>query len=354
MKFIHIADVHLFATPDKDKPWGEMRTAEIEETFDRILDDCNEKNIDLLLIAGNLFDRSPSVDDLIFVDEKLAKLVKTRTVILSGPDDYIPAGSESAAYKFSSRTVMLPPDRTTNAYLRGINTCVTGCSYGKPTYSGRIIESIDPGREDAINILIASGGDKNHMPFKKDKIAAKGYDYVAMGYIRRPVHILRNRMAYAGSPEPLGPKETGRHGYVIGEINDEGTKITWCPVAKRNYVDVSITMSPELSPEEVVRNLENKLLKLGNDNIYSITLKGFSKDNTDLDLSRINSRFNIYEYLNMTISDEDEKILRVENENNMMGSFIREVNESYTLNESVRSRALRYGMEALILAGEER
>ena len=54
----------------------------------------------------------------------------------------------------------------------------------------------------------------------------------------------------------------------------------------------------------------------------------------------------------MTISDEDEKILRVENENNMMGSFIREVRENYTLNESIRKKALRYGMEALIMAGE--
>ncbi len=354
MKFIHTADVHLFATPDEGKPWADMRQGEIEETFDRILNDCNEKDIDLLLIAGNLFDRSPSVDDLIFLDEKLLTLVKTRTVILSGPDDYIVPGSESSSYKFRSRTVMLPPDRTTNAYLRGINTCVTGYSYGKPEYRSRIIEEIEPGREDAINIMIASGGDKHHMPFRKDAVASKGYDYVAMGYIRRPVHILRNRMAYAGTPEPLGPKETGRHGYVIGEINDEGTTISWCPVAKRNYVDISITMSPELSPEEIVKNLENKMMKLGTDNIYSITLRGFSKDNTNLDLTRINSRFNVYEYLNMTISDEDQNILQVENENNMMGSFIKEVNGSYTLDEGIRSRALRYGMEALILAGEER
>ena len=354
MKFIHIADVHLFATPDADKPWAEERKKEIEQTFDRILTDCNEKDIDLLLIAGNLFDRCPSVNDLIYVDEKLKTLSKTRTVILSGPDDYIAPDSECIGYKFGSRTVMLPPDRTTNAYLRGINTCVTGFSYGKPKYAGRIIEEIEPGREGAINIMLASGGDKDHMPFRKEKIAARGYDYVAMGYVRKPVHILKNRMAYAGSPEPLGPDETGRHGYVIGEINDQGTEISWCPVAKRNYIDVSVSLSPELSSDEIISNLENKMMKLGSDNIYSITLKGFSKDNADLDLSRINSRFNIYEYVNMTISDEDQKTLLIENENNMMGSFIKEVSESYTLDESVRSRALRYGMEALILAGEDR
>ena len=354
MRFIHIADVHLFATPDAEFEWGENRPQEIEETFEKVLDACNEKNIDLLLIAGNLFDRSPSVEDLIFIDEKLMRLEKTRTVILSGTDDYIVPGSESAAYKFRSRTVMLPPEKTTNAYLKGINTCVTGYSYGKPEYADRILENIDPGHKDAVNILIGHGGDKNHMPFRKDKLAAKGFDYVAMGYIRRPVHILKNRMAYAGSPEPLGPTETGRHGYVLGEINDEGTKINWCPIARRNYMDISITMSPDLEAEEITKNLEEKLLKLGNENIYRIILRGFSKDNLSFDLERIKSRYNIYEILNMTISDDDEKMLRVENETNMMGSFIREINGSYTVDERIRSKALRYGMEALIMAGEER
>ena len=354
MKFIHIADVHLFATPDAEFEWGANRTKEIEETFERVIDDCNSQDIDLLLIAGNLFDRSPSVEDLIYLDEKLGRLEKTRTVMMTGSSDYITPGSESAAYKFRSRTVLLPPGRTTNAYLRGINTCVTGYSYAKPEYTERILEEIDPGREDAINILLGHGGDKNHMPFKKEKLVAKGFDYIAMGYIRRPVHILKNRMAYAGTPEPLGPKETGRPGYILGEINDEGTTITWCPIARRNYIDMSITMTPELGPAEISKNLEEKLLKLGNENIYSITLKGFSKDNTGFDMTRIKSRYNINEVVNMTISDDDEKMLRAENETNIMGSFIREVSGNYTLSDSVRSKALRYGMEALIMAGEKR
>ena len=113
-------------------------------------------------------------------------------------------------------------------------------------------------------------------------------------------------------------------------------------------------MTPELGPAEISKNLEEKLLKLGNENIYSITLKGFSKDNTGFDMTRIKSRYNIYEVVNMTISDDDEKMLRAENETNIMGSFIREVSGNYTLSDSVRSKALRYGMEALIMAGEKR
>ena len=70
MKFIHVADVHLFAQPDQGTDWAEGRSKEIEETFEKVIDACNEKDVDLLLIAGDLFDRSPSVEDLIFVDEK--------------------------------------------------------------------------------------------------------------------------------------------------------------------------------------------------------------------------------------------------------------------------------------------
>ena len=113
-------------------------------------------------------------------------------------------------------------------------------------------------------------------------------------------------------------------------------------------------MNPNLSAEEITKNLEEKLLKLGNNNIYRIVLRGFSKNNVDFDLSRIKNRYNIYEVLNMTISDDDEKMLRIENETNMMGSFIREIDGSYTIDERIRSKALRYGMEALIMAGEER
>ena len=192
------------------------------------------------------------------------------------------------------------------------------------------------------------------MPFNKEKVAAKGFDYCAMGYIRKPVHILKNRMAYAGSPEPLGPKETGRHGYVYGEITDDGTRIQWCPIARRNYIDISITMNRDLAPEEITRTVEEKMLKLGNENIYRIILRGFSNDNDRLDFSRIKHRYNIYEILNLTISEDDKTILRTENETNMMGRFIREVSENYSLNERIRDRALRYGMEALIMAGEER
>ena len=55
MKFIHTSDIRINATPDAEYEWGEKRKEELEEAFLYLISECNTKDIDLLIIAGNLF-----------------------------------------------------------------------------------------------------------------------------------------------------------------------------------------------------------------------------------------------------------------------------------------------------------
>ena len=70
MRFIHIADLHLGSSPEAEFLWGKNRAEEIWDSFAAVIDACNEKEIDLLLIAGDLFDRPPVWADL----DRAAKL----------------------------------------------------------------------------------------------------------------------------------------------------------------------------------------------------------------------------------------------------------------------------------------
>lgn len=54
MRFIHIADLHLGSSPEAEFLWGKNRAEEIWDSFAAVIDACNEKEIDLLLIAGDL------------------------------------------------------------------------------------------------------------------------------------------------------------------------------------------------------------------------------------------------------------------------------------------------------------
>lgn len=354
MKFIHISDVNLGLVPDKGRAWSDARASEIEETFKNIISACNEEDVRLLLIAGNLFYMPPSEDELERLDEMLMELRSARTVIIAGGNDYIAPGYPAETYKFRSKTVILPRSRTTNAYLKGINTCITGYSYGQPEYGEEIIDSIAPGREGAINILLACGGAPGKMPFSIEKLARKGFDYVALGGMSAPHHILKNRIAYSGSPEPLTYHDSGRRGYILGEITDSGTRIKWVPISKRAYLSVTADISKETSDKEIMDNLFNRLRKQGYDNIYTITLKGVVERPVRLDFSRIRERFNIYAVVDKTLSTSDEKRIYLENAGNLLGMFIDRMKGSYELSDDLRNKAVRYGIEALYSAGDKR
>ena len=80
MKFIHIADVHWGARPEREKKFGRIREQEIKETFQRVIDHANKQQVDLLLIAGDLFDQPPTQQELREVDYLLSRLNHTRCV----------------------------------------------------------------------------------------------------------------------------------------------------------------------------------------------------------------------------------------------------------------------------------
>ena len=89
MKFIHIADVHWGARPEREQTFGRIREQEIKETFQRVIDHANKQQADLLLIAGDLFDQPPTQQELREVDYLLSRLNHTRTVLIAGNHDHL-------------------------------------------------------------------------------------------------------------------------------------------------------------------------------------------------------------------------------------------------------------------------
>ncbi len=355
MKFIHIADVHLGVKPDRGKLWSNDRVQEIQESFDNIIEICQEQSIDLLLIAGDLYHKPPTAQELKELDYKLKTLDVTKTVIIAGNHDYIEENSPWETYEFTSDTVVFPRDKAAKLYYEDINVCVTGYSYGRQEYTERILEKLKPGKEGAYNILLGHGGDKTHMPFSKEKLGRLGFDYIALGHIHKPAHILKNKMAFAGSLEPIDYTETGKRGYICGEVNEEGvTRITFVPCNKRSYVNMAVELEPGYTNAEILRVVEDNIKELGTQNIYRIMLKGKVDSNLDINLSGLVRRYNVNEVINRTESDYDVNELLEGNENNLLGRFIRALSEdSHDYDEEIRTKAMRYGVEALLGAGDK-
>lgn len=350
MRFIHVSDVHLGIRPDKGRPWSDMRAKEIEETFDRILDIAEERKVDLLLISGCLFHKAPTLAELDRLDGRLERLTKTRTVIVAGASDYIEKDSPADGYEFRSNTVLLAAGGFSNAYYEDINTCVTGFSYGQAEYEEDFADGIGVQMEGATNILLMSGGDEKHGPFNFKQLSTAGFDYVALGLLRKPKQMVKNRMAYAGSPEPVSSADTGKHGFIYGQCIGGETRIKWEMAATRSYINLGLEMKPEYTARQIENVVRKQIDKMGTQNIYRIILKGQKGRGVRPGFDGLPKDYMIYDVVDNTVFDYDVDSLARDNEGNMLGRFIEALSGE---TDEVSKKALQYGLDAIIATGEK-
>lgn len=351
MKFIHMADAHLGMQPDKGKPWSEDREQEIKQTFVKVVEDAEARQVDLLLIAGDLFHMPPSEGMLRDVDYILSKLTKTKTIMVAGNHDYMKEGSPMADYKFSSKTICLSSDKISNVYMKDLNVCVTGFSYNAKENEDDVLNHIKPAKQGAFNILLAHGGDEKHLPFNKKTLRETNFDYVALGHIHKPEVIKENAVIMAGSLEPLDYTDTGARGYIYGEEAEGIVKTEFVPIAQRTYMNLLINIKPEHTPAMIVDLVDRQIQNLGTKNIYRILVRGQNHNHDVFDFASLTTKYNIYEVISEVAEQYDIGKLYEENSNNLIGKMIEQLSDTYYSDE-VTKKALHYGLDVLLKTGE--
>ena len=313
-----------------------------------MIDACNEKEIDLLLIAGDLFDRPPVWADLDRAAKLFARLTATEVVMIAGASDYITEDSPWKTYPWQSWVHMLSDKHCMNVQLGNINTSVHGCSYYAPTEGKPYLEDARPDKESEYQILLGYTGDDNHMPADLSELSEKGFDYIALGYEHKASVMQSMHMAYAGSLEPLSVQETGKHGFILGEINEDSTTIRFVPFACREYINIKVRLSSDITEDELEEKLTAAINQYGSDNIFTISLEGRYQPKEPYDRARLLALGNVADVKDGTMPDYNLVALLDEHKDDMIGMYLEEF-----LKEPAGAReqkALYCGLEALLNA----
>lgn len=345
MKFIHIADVHLGAIPDSNMPWAEERQKEIWESFKNIIKVCNEDDVDLLLIAGDLFHKQPLVRELKEVDYYFSTLKTAHVVIIAGNHDYIGPRSNYRGFEWTENVHMLSEDTTEALTIDAINTTVYGFSYHARDIKESRYDDLRPLDTAGIHILLGHGGDEKNVPINRRKLLDSNFDYIALGHIHKP-EIFSDKMAYSGSLEPLDRNEIGERGYIIGEILTK-TNLRFVASSFREYKRLIITIDQETTHGALEDIIKEKININGKEHIYMIGIEGFRDEDIGFEKEAIFSLGNILEVNDDSHPDYDFDNLYRENSDNMIGMFIKKIRESDNQDE-VTKKALYYGIEALL------
>lgn len=255
MRILHLADLHL------GRSLSEFSLIELQKEFlTEIIRTVSEKNIDAVLIAGDVYDRTmPSVHAVQLLNGFLSALSRMNVPVL------LIAGNHDSAERLSflSGVLGMQGIHIAGEYELGAAPVTLRDEYGPvrfhlmPFFRPGVIRSqIKDARieiyDDAVraavermnvnpnerNVLLAHHFvcASNQMPLQSDSempflgglelVHASNFDcfdYVALGHLHHPQKVGRETMRYAGSPIKYSLGEADSHkSFVIAELKEKG------------------------------------------------------------------------------------------------------------------------------------
>ena len=346
MRFIHLSDVHLGASPEKHHPWGKRREEEIWKTFSRVIDACKEKKIDLLLISGDLFDRPPAWGDMEKVSGYFSRIPGTQVAMIAGSADHICEGAPWTAYPWPANVSLLAGKTIKSLLLPTIGTIVTGMSYYREEDSLRYPDRFPAPDGDEYRILLAYSGDEHHTPCDIEALSREGFDYIALGGFHKPKLMSEYRAAYAGSPEPVDRRETGKHGFVLGELTKAGTSLVFVPFALTEYTSLKVRITPKTTREELEKGLAAVISNAKKREMFTIRLEGKHRPGLEPDTSRLYGLGRVAWVQDDSVPDYNLVKIMDNHREDVIGMFLDEfVHENPA---RVRQKAMYCGLEALM------
>lgn len=320
---------------------------------------CNEEKAELLLIAGDLFHRQPLLRELKEVNSLFEALKNTQVVLIAGNHDHLKRDSFYRTFEWAENVHMILSGELACVEIPCLSAAVYGLSYHAKETAERRYDGAAPQGRQKYEILLAHGGDEKHIPICREKLIGLGYDYVALGHIHKPQVLAENRWkrpeygkvynsrtAYSGALEPVDKNDTGKHGYILGELTGEGCRMQFVPCASREYVHLEITAERRMTSHALKECIRSRIRELGTRNIYRVTVKGFHDPDILFDLEDMDPYGNITDLIDETKPAYDFARLLGQNRGDLLGRFIESLMDYDE--DSVEYLALCEGVQALM------
>ena len=225
----HAADLHLDSplsgVPDLEP--GRAWRNPTRRAFAALIDACNEDAADLLLVAGDLFDREwRDIHGGVWLLRQLDRLETTRTVLIEGNHDA--ANSLLQSLTWPERVHLLSRDEAESVVFDDLGVAVHGRSFPLRHVCDNIALAFPPPVPGLVNIGLlhtSLNGHARHDPYAPctpDQLAAHGYDYWALGHVHTRGEPIRERpwIVYPGNIQGRHFRETGPRGCLRFDIED--------------------------------------------------------------------------------------------------------------------------------------
>ena len=268
MKFIHTADIHLDSpltglSAYPDAPVERLRTV-TRDAFVRLVDLALEEAVDFLIIAGDLYDGNwKDANTGHFFCREMGRLNR------AGIPVYLLHGNHDAESEMT-RKLILPDNvhifenrKASSFRIDALKVALHGRSYREAATLENLAATYPPPLVGWLNIGVlhtALEGYASHaryVPCTLAELAAKGYDYWALGHVHEFAILHRDPwVAFPGNLQGRHSRETGERGALLVTADDAGIKmVTPLPVAVLRWERLEVEVATDPTLEAVVRRV---------------------------------------------------------------------------------------------------
>jgi len=300
IKILHTGDVHL------DSPFSglnlkksELRRRELRHTFRTLMQYVKSNGIDILLIAGDLFDSGFVTRETVeMLTAEFESVPFCKVIITPGNHDPYKDNSVYAKVAFPPNVHIFKTEYPEKLEMPEMDLDIYGYAFLTPAFRRSPLANMSVENPERLNILCAHadlGAPLSpHAPLSESDIAAFGCDYTALGHVHNGGEIIKVKSAltendiyygYSGCLEGRDFGETGAKCAILLEVTspedaslDHPRQIKFKKVrfAKRRYDIETIDISGAHTASEATSAISALIdeNEYGENNLLRIILTG--------------------------------------------------------------------------------
>jgi DNA repair exonuclease SbcCD nuclease subunit len=285
LKILHTADIHLGAKFSGLGDKGASHREQLRATFKSVIATAINEKVNIVLIAGDLFDSNqqpPRNIDLVIEQFNLLNQNNIPVCLIPGTHDSLDSSSIYRKVDFEGKCSNLKIFTGEDiSYKEYPNLDLT--VYGKPNLSNKSyvspLKELKRSTSSKFHIAMAHGSlyipekiaEDDHV-FRLEEVKASGMDYLALGHWHRVYSCSEKPSAwYSGPPEWI-PDQKEKGGVLLVSISDSGeVKVDPKMLGLRDYDEVEI----DVSGVQDLAKLKARVSEGANQNLVrKATLKG--------------------------------------------------------------------------------
>ncbi len=290
-KMIHTADIHLDSPLHRleayeGAPSNEIRQAS-RRAFENLIELAVNESVDIVLIAGDLFDGDwKDYNTGLYFVKQVRRLKETGALVFIISGNHDAAGQMTRSLPYPDNVYVFSHRKPETQTLDRLKVAVHGQSFAAPA----VMENLSLGYPEPVpgffNIgmlhtsLTGREGHEPYAPCTVDDLKNKGYDYWALGHVHQYETVCDNPwIVFPGCIQGRHVKEIGPKGCVLVTVEDSSaTEAVHHPLDvirwQRLDVDLSGAATQPVCLARFVETMERKLAQ--HENLPAIARVVFS------------------------------------------------------------------------------